>query len=168
MKEMLDDLTNISNGTLDVVRTDPDGQIRIFVDDIFLSDYLRTHEGDLPIPIADGSSLTGTNANTDIDELRTGTKKQVSKITITQEEEASLTISIEAYIDYDNEKSIAFSIYPYEDSNNVFHWHTSQDEVKTITTTTADTSTSGGDYEVDKYLQFRLRYGSEVTKQKMT
>ena len=49
MKEMLDDLTNISNGTLDVVRTDPDGQIRIFVDDIFLSDYLRTHEGDLPI-----------------------------------------------------------------------------------------------------------------------
>ena len=56
MKEMLDDLTNISNGTLDVVRTDPDGQIRIFVDDIFLSDYLRTHEGDLPIPIADGSS----------------------------------------------------------------------------------------------------------------
>ena len=46
MKEMLENLTNIPNGTLDVVRTDPDGQIRIFVDDIFLSDYLRTHEGD--------------------------------------------------------------------------------------------------------------------------
>ena len=168
MKEMLEDLTNIPNGTLDVVRTDPDGQIRIFVDDIFLSDYLRTHEGDLPNLIADGSSLTGTNANIDIDELRTGTKKQVSKITITQEEGASLTTSIEAYIYYDNEKSTAFSIYPYKDSNNVFHCHTSQDEVKTITTTTADTSTSGGDYEVDKYLQFRLRYGSEVTKQKMT
>ena len=168
MKEMLDDLTNISNGTLDVVRTDPDGQIRIFVDDIFLSDHLRTHEGDLPIPIADGSSLMGTNANTDIDELRTGTKKQVSKITITQEEGASLTTSIEAYIDYDNEKSTAFSIYPYEDSKNVFHCHTSQDEVQTITTTTADTSTSGGDYEVDKYLQSCLRYDSEATKQKMT
>ena len=46
------------------------------MDDIFFGgDYLRTHEGDLPIPIADGSSLTGTNANIDIDELRTGTKK---------------------------------------------------------------------------------------------
>ena len=38
-------------------------------------DYLRTHEGDRPNLIADGSSLTGTNANIDIDELRAGTKK---------------------------------------------------------------------------------------------
>ena len=50
----------------------------------------------------------------------------------------------------------------------MFPCHTSQDEVQTITTTTADTSTSGGDYEVDKYLQSRLRYDSEATKQKMT
>ena len=75
-EEMRENLTNIPSRTLDVVCTDPDGQPEYSWTIFFWGVTIYAHMRMIgPNLIADGSSLTGTNANIDIEELRTGTKK---------------------------------------------------------------------------------------------
>ena len=75
-EEMRENSTDIPSRTLDVVCTDPDGQPEyswtIFFWGVTIYVHTRVIGPILQLMVVD---LTGTNANIDIDELRTGTKK---------------------------------------------------------------------------------------------
>ena len=104
-------------------------------------------------------NLSGTGKTVTITELRPGTQKEIATFEV--ETDANMADSVVASFKYNGETSSTFSIYPGIDS--FASCDTSVDEVQYITTSTSDTTTAGGDHEVDMYLQFRLRYGSEVT-----
>ena len=146
----------IPPGTIAVSRTGPDQQLGYSWTVSFLSDYNRTFEGDLEPFVFDNSLLTGEDANGTVVEVRKGTVKEVQLVAVTTS--ATVDESIVMQLNYEGLSTEPIVI---RHSNDVCD--SSITEIQTITTSTVDTTTAGGDSDVSMYLQFRLAYGNEIT-----
>jgi hypothetical protein len=157
MKSFLEDLYTIPAGTISVSRTGPDGELAYTWTVQFLSDYNRTHEGDLLDFVPDTTNLNGANSGVDVVETRKGTLKEVQSITVTT---AGADVNASSFM-FLNFGDLNTSYIPLEPGNNTCV--SAVTEVQTITTSTKDTTLSGGDSDVAQYLVFRLKYVDEVT-----
>eukprot|EP01036_Dinobryon_divergens_P022354 gene22354-30602_t len=151
-------LNIIPPGTIQVSRVGPDPQLGYTWTISFLSDYARTFEGALNsfVFIGAGSSLTGTGSKGVVTKVRTGTIKEIQQIALTST--ADLNSSTVMQLEYGGQVTQPISVLFKNGMCN-----SSQTEVQTITTTTVDTTTSGGDNQVSPSLYFRLIYGMEMT-----
>ena len=155
-KAALEDLNSIPAGTISVSRTGPDGELAYSWTVTFLSDYNRTHEGDLDPFVPDMSLLNGQDKDVTVIDVRTGTWKEVQEIAVVAT--SSINSTTMMVLGFDNATTNMIPIRPSSGS-----CVSGVTEVHTITSSTMDTTTSGGDDTVSGYLQFRIKYEDEVT-----
>jgi len=150
----------IPSGTIAVTRSGPDGQKGYSWTVTFLNDYARTFEGDLKMfsttILGGGANLTGSGAAATPFEVRKGTIKTVQLIAVTHA--GTVNTSTHMELTFGSYTTRRIKLRP-----NSTSCASSVTPVQTITSSTVDTTTSGGDSDVSMYLQFRLQYGNEVT-----
>jgi hypothetical protein len=147
-------------GAVSVSRTGPDGQMGYAWSVSFLEDYARLTEGPQSLFVPDYTLLTGTGAVATAVKVRTGTVKEVQKISVTTSPStAAVNHTAVMILNYQGQKTVPIYLLPF----STFYCNSSVTEVQSITSSTTDTTTSGGDNEVSIYLQLRLRFGDEVT-----
>lgn len=152
----------IPPGTIAVSRTGPDGQQGFSWTVSFLSDYNRTFFGNVPSFNFIHPGLTGKNATADVNVVQQGTIQEVQDIVVsaTAAFNSSSTLARGNYFTLSYRGQITQPI-PLKPSTSTCN--SARTEVQTVATSTRDTTTSGGDDGVSMYLQFQLRYGSDVT-----
>jgi hypothetical protein len=148
----------IPAGTVAVSRQGPDGQLGYSWNVTFLSDYHRTFFGDLPLFTFDSfSNFSGFNASAHVMKVREGTQQEVQRVSVTA---ISGEISNSSAFSLRVGDYFTQPILSRPTNNSCISKVT---EVQTITTSTIDTTTAGGDFDVSMYLVFRLRFGQSVT-----
>lgn len=146
----------IPPGTIKVSRVGPDAQLGYTWTISFLSDYAGTFKGDINPFVFVNDTLTGSGAKGIVKEVRKGTYQEIQEIALSST--ADLNASTVLQIEYNGQISEPIGIVFKNGLCN-----SSLTEIQTISTTTVDTTTSGGDNEVSKNLFFRLIYGMEMT-----
>ena len=157
-KALLESIAPIPQGTIAVSRTGPDGQKAYSWTVTFLSDYARTFAGSLPLFVADASSLTGRFVGVHVDMVRQGTQQEVQQLTVTTAGASAIGSNWYMMLSFNNQTTGQIPVSPSNITCN-----TAQTEVQRITSSTVDTTTSGGDDSVSMYLQFRMLYRDQVS-----
>lgn len=148
----------IPPGTISVARTGPDEQLGYSWTVTFLDDYYRTFYGNQSPFVFSPAGLTGSGAGGTVREVFQGTFQEVQQITVTKSTAGAIAAPMVMDLTFSGQTTIPILVSPPNgtcDSNVV--------EVQEISTTTVDTTTAGGDYDVSMYLQFRLTFGNKAT-----
>lgn len=146
----------IPSGSIKVTRTGPDGQLGYSWTITFLSDTYNTFAGNVNDFVFLASNLTGAGAKGTVDVVREGTVQEIQKIAITSSGYINSSIAMELLYKGQSTGPINVRFQDEKCSSSVT-------EVQRISTTTVDTTTSGGDNQVSPNLYFKLVYDSEIT-----
>eukprot|EP00981_Chlorochromonas_danica_P003361 scaffold644_cov168-Ochromonas_danica.AAC.53 len=149
-------LSIIPKGSISVSRTGPDEQLGYTWTVTFLDDFNRTFYGDQNLFTANTTLLTGDGSAVTVTEISKGTFQEVQELSIVSS--SSINNSLAMVLTFEGETTIPIVVRP---SNN--SCESKIVEIQKISTTTIDTTTSGGDDDVSMYLQFRVAYGDEVS-----
>jgi len=149
----------VPTAAISVSRTGPDGQKGYSWTVTFLNDFLRTFEGDLNPFTADITVLGGTSVAKAINEVKKGSKKEVQLIRTSSVNTTLIAGNYMMKLKFKDQWTQPILLRPDQLTCNA-----STTEIQVITTETKDSTTSNnGDDEISMYLQFRLKYGKEVT-----
>ncbi|CAM6003542.1 unnamed protein product, partial [Sphagnum balticum] len=135
--------------TISVSRLGPDGQQGFIWIVTFLSDLNHTFFGNLPLFTTDGSLLTGTNVSVVATKVRPGTVQEQQLLSVTSV--GVVPLNATAVFSYRGSTTEPVRLRPTNRSCN-----TQIMELQTVSTSTVDTTISGGDDDVSMYLQFKL------------
>ena len=147
----------IPAGAVSVSRSGPDGQRGYTWTVSFLDNLNRTFYGSLPLFQLDGSLLTGVNASVTAVVVRPGTVQDVQRLVVVTN--TTVPANATAVLTFRGETTGHIPLRPAGTSCS-----SAITEVQTIATSTIDTTTSGGDYDVSMYLQFQLSYNGATTQ----
>jgi hypothetical protein len=139
-------------GSVAVSRTGPDGQLGYTWLVTFLQDSAGTFEGNVGSLSVSDANVTGSNITSYVSTINPGTVQEVQLIRVTASSAVSSTTFMQ--LEYNGAKTIPILVKP---ANGVCM--SSSIEVQTITTSTVDSTGSGGDFDVSMYLKMRLKYG---------
>jgi hypothetical protein len=166
MKTALETISTVPTGTLGVTRSGPDEQQGYTWTVSFLEDYPATHAGDRNEFVFDDSASTGEfntggAATVTVAEARAGTDKEVQEIVVTGGGDLASWFTIGFGVDslgnsVDSPTQLA--VLPSAGSCDG-----TVRETQRITTSTVDTTATGGDDTVSTETTFTLSYGSETT-----
>jgi len=165
MKDRLEALNTIPEGTISVERSGPDFELGYVWTISFLEDYNRTFEGDVNEFLPAGK-LNGTNAAVTVTEARKGTKKEVQTIDVKLNDNDRFTDqeldNATFVLTFDGQTT---GQIPLTASNSSGKWSCdgTVHEMQTLTISTTDTTASGGDSTVSQTLYFRLSWGGYTT-----
>jgi hypothetical protein len=166
VKNALEKLDTIPKGTVAVSRSGPSGELEYTWTVTFLTDFNRTHEGDLELIIPNyNTTLTGDNSVVTVAELknRKGTIKEVQQIGVILPYNDAINTTTMMKLQFRNQSTVP--IYLYYNGTTDSTCSSAVTEVQTITSSTVDRvgTVSQGDSEVSTYLQFRIKYSTPLT-----
>ncbi|GMH62447.1 hypothetical protein TrRE_jg6911, partial [Triparma retinervis] len=168
------DATRFPAGTVNIDRTaSPDYENGYTWTVSFLADHPNTHAGDVPLfsmkaaPTVTHATHPVTNDDTKsavtVTETRAGTTKEVKTITVTPNTNPVAADST-FQLTYNGLQTGQIQMYPAPAGCTGDACCSGADrEKQTITTSTADTTSTGGDYTVSTLTTFTLSYAGETT-----